>query len=74
MHLLGDREKGSKVYPSNIQSIAMNTDKSHQKITESKIEEAVYIQEKKRIDKILQSIVKERLFGNFISEDGRLSK
>ena len=74
MHLLGDREKGSKVYPSNIQSIAMNNDKSHQKITDCKIEEAVYIQEKKRVFKILQSIVKERLFGNFISEDGRLSK
>ena len=32
MHFLSDRQKGSKVYPSNSQCITMNTDKSHLRI------------------------------------------
>jgi hypothetical protein len=31
------------------------------------------VQEKKQIDKILQGIVKERMFGNFLNEDTRTS-
>lgn len=67
MHLIGGREKGSKVYPLNTQSITMNNDYSHQSLNENKAEEAKHVQEKKQIDKILQGIVKERMFGNFLN-------
>ena len=73
MHLLGEREKGSKVYPVNSQTILKNNDRSHEKLNENKVEEAKHVQEKKQIDKILQGIVKERMFGNFINEDTRIS-
>lgn len=29
MHILGLREKGSKVYPANIQCISINNDNEH---------------------------------------------
>ena len=67
------RKKRSKVYVPNSQSITMNNDSSHDRLTVAKGEEAKVVQQRKQIDKILQSIVKERLFGNFQQEDNKLS-
>lgn len=55
------------------QSIAMSNDRSHESLTTGKVEEAKHVQEKKQIDKIMHGVIRERLFGNFVSEDTRLS-
>jgi hypothetical protein len=70
---LGEREKGSKIYDQNSQSILMNNDRSHEKINEVKIDEARHVQEKKQIDRMLHGIIKERLFGNFLTDESKLS-
>jgi hypothetical protein len=62
------REKLSKIYNTNGQGITMNNDHSHEKLTEDKVEETKRVQERKQIDKILQSIVKERLFGSLLED------
>ena len=67
MHIISERERHSKVYLPNVQSIALNKDKEHQQITEQTVVEAKEILERKNIDKIMQNIIKERMFGNFMN-------
>jgi len=67
MHLLSKKEKGSKVYQINAQSIGMNNDNEHEWMNENKVEETKHVREKKQIDKIMHGIVKERMFGNFFN-------
>lgn len=67
------KDKKSKVYIVNAQSIPMNNDHSHAKLTLDKVEETKVIQEKRQIDKMLQAIVKERLFGNLLEDENKLS-
>lgn len=43
MHLLNSKERGSKVYQINAQSIAMNNDNEHEKMNENKVEETKHI-------------------------------
>ena len=62
-----------KLYHPNSLSLTQNNDHSHQKIWSQKVEEAKHIQEQKKIDKMFQCLIKERLFGNFLSEDSRIS-
>jgi hypothetical protein len=51
----------------------MSNDRSHERLNENKVEETKHVQERKQIDKILRGIVKERMFGNFLNEDTRIS-
>lgn len=44
----------------------MNNDRSHINMNSSKLEETKVVQERRQIDKIMQGIIKERLFSNFI--------
>ncbi len=68
------RFKGSKLYHNqNDLSIPYDRDQCHEKMWQDKVEEAKHVQEKKQIDKILHNIVKERMFGNFLAEDTRIS-
>jgi hypothetical protein len=41
---LGEKEKRSKIYIPNGQSITMNNDSSHKKLTEDKAEETKHVQ------------------------------
>lgn len=67
------KDKRSKVYIPNGQSIPMNNDHSHEKLTLDKVEETKVVQERRQIDKMLQAIVKERLFGNLLEDENKLS-
>lgn len=73
MKALRDREKGSKIFVPNWQCIPMNNDQSHLRLVNEKIEEAKHVQERKQIDRMLQAIVKERMFGSILSEERHLS-
>ena len=44
MHFIGVREKGSKIYLRNIQSIALATNREHEKINESANTEPIHVQ------------------------------
>ena len=63
----------SKIYHPNNMSLILNNDSYHQKMWSEKVEETRHIQEQKQIDRILHGIVKERLFGNLLAQDTRIS-
>ena len=73
MHYTDEREFKSKIYLPNMQSITINKDMEHQVVNEREVLEPKHIQEKKKIDKIMQNIVKERMFGTFLKEDTKIS-
>lgn len=60
--------KNTKVYAPNFLSYALNDDQKHLKVWKEKIQENKDVQQKKQIDKILQGVIKERMFGDIISK------
>lgn len=74
MHFLSLRQRGSKIYSNTVYTIPMDNDRSHINMSNNKIEETKVIQERRQIDKIMHGIIKERLFGNFIDEQTRISE
>ena len=67
------RNGSSQLYHPNDMSLTLDNDASHQKMWIEKVEEAKHIQEQKQIDRILTGIIKEKLFGNLLAEDSRIS-
>lgn len=69
----GADKRLSKLSQHDSLGITLDSDLSHQKMWNEKVEEAKHIQEQKQIDRILQGIVKERLFGHLLSQESRIS-
>lgn len=73
MHFLRGPNRQSKIYAEQLYNIPISNDFSHYGITAEKAEECKVVHEKKQIEKIMHGIVKERMFGNFIKDDTRVS-
>lgn len=58
----------TKVYSERFYDIPISNDFCHLNMLPDKLEESKVIYEKKQIEQIMQGIIKERLFGNFIKD------
>lgn len=72
--LMRQRGHYSKIYDRNGLSLASNNDQCHEKMWDQKVEEAKHVQQQRQIDRILMGIVKERLFGQLLAHQTRLSQ
>ena len=68
MHFITNPTRRSKIYSERLYNIPINNDLCHLNMLSEKEEESKVVYEKKQIEQMLQGIVKERMFGNFIKD------